>query len=355
MKKYGLVFSFLLLTIALPVLANIDTIDKWAWSAHVGWINFDPDDGGAVVYSDHLEGYVWGENVGWIRLGTYNGGDEHTYANATAADYGVNNDGVGNLSGYAWATNAGWINFAPDDGGIWIDPVTGNFQGYAWGENVGWIRFQNDSPAYKTKTGWRGRLTAVYQNDIAALITAWRDVPAISGGLTIADVDFLHDSGDGIILGHDDAAFANVADNVPTGVAKRWARIWQLDVNDNPTTDGGQVTLTFDISEAGGQGDFSASSVYFLLKRDTGSADDFAVVTVIDTVVSGDQLAFTVNVSELSSEFTLGADVGSPTAVSLQQIQAQPGVGTGVTAGFLLATLCLVFTAMVVMRPTRQT
>lgn len=54
------------------------------------------------------------------------------------------------------------------------------------------------------------------------------------------------------------------------------------------------------------------------------------------------------------SDWAVGDNVG-PTAVSLQQIQAQSGVGTGVTAVFLLAALCLVFTAAVVMRPTRQT
>jgi trimeric autotransporter adhesin len=55
------------------------------------------------------------------------------------------------------------------------------------------------------------------------------------------------------------------------------------------------------------------------------------------------------------SHFLLAHQDNGPTAVSLQQIQAQSGMRTGVTAVFLLATLCLVFTAMVVMRPTRQT
>ena len=126
--------------------SNIDPEAKWAWSTNAGWINFSPPSGGVTVCGDHLEGYAWGENVGWIRMGAYSGGDAHTYGNTSAADYGVNRDGDGNLSGYGWGTNVGWINFSPDDGGVSIDPATGDFSGYAWGENVGWISFNNSGP-----------------------------------------------------------------------------------------------------------------------------------------------------------------------------------------------------------------
>jgi hypothetical protein len=135
--------------------ANIDSDNKWAWGANVGWISFNPTHGGGVtVYSDHLEGYAWAENVGWIRLGSYDGGGSHTYANDAADTYGVNNDGDGNLSGYAWGANVGWINFDPSHHQVTIDPDTGKFDGYAWGENVGWIHFQNASPEYYVQTDW---------------------------------------------------------------------------------------------------------------------------------------------------------------------------------------------------------
>jgi uridine phosphorylase len=74
-------------------------------------------------------------------LGTHTGGGTYTYGNTSAADYGVNNDGTGNLSGFAWSTNAGWINFNPTHGGVTVDPASGSFDGYAWAENVGWIHF----------------------------------------------------------------------------------------------------------------------------------------------------------------------------------------------------------------------
>ena len=142
-----------LVGIVQAATGNIDVMDKWAWVTNVGWINFRPEHGGVTIYSDHLEGDAWGENVGWIRLGTYTGGGSHTYANDTADNYGVNNDGNGNLSGYAWGANIGWINFNPNDSQVTIDG-DGKFDGYAWGENVGWIHFQNADPAYLVQTEW---------------------------------------------------------------------------------------------------------------------------------------------------------------------------------------------------------
>jgi hypothetical protein len=135
--------------------SNIDPVDKWAWSANAGWINFAPTCTGCQgvsVYSDHLEGYAWGENIGWISLGTHTGGGAHTYGNSSATDYGVNRDASGALSGYAWGTNVGWINFNPTNGGVTID-ATGSFDGYAWGENIGWIHFKNADPAYNVAIG----------------------------------------------------------------------------------------------------------------------------------------------------------------------------------------------------------
>lgn len=304
---------------------SIDPTNRWAWGTNTGWINLAPDNGGVTVYSDHLEGYAWGENIGWIRLGAYAGGSAHAYANDAASTYGVNNDGVGNLSGYAWSTNAGWINFAPNYGGVWIDPVTGDFDGYAWGENTGWLSFQSTSPAYKVATGWRGDLLPAYENGLAALITTHRPDPASSDGLRIANSSFLNDAGDGIIFGHNNAAFSTLTTNLPGGVDKRWARLWQLDVNDGAGTVGGRVTLTFDISDAGGTGSFASSGTYFLLKRAAGSTDNFTSVPLVDTTVSGDQITFTVDVSNLGSEFTLGATASSPTAVRVQSLSARGG------------------------------
>lgn len=347
----GLTLALLSVSAALAA-GSIDPANKWAWGSNTGWINLAPDNGGVTVYSDHLEGYAWGENIGWIRLGTYAGGNAHIYANDAAGTYGLNNDGVGNLSGYAWSTNGGWINFAPNYGGVWIDPVTGDFDGYAWGENIGWLNFQSASPAYKVTAGWHGDLLPAYENGRDALITTHRPGPASSNGLRIANSSFLNDAGDGIIFGHNNAAFNTLTTNLPAGVDKRWARLWQLDVNDGAGTFGGDVTLTFDISDAGGTGSFASGGTYFLLKRAAGSTDDFASVPLVGTSVSGDQITFTVNVSHLGSEFTLGATASSPTAVGVQSLSARGGFAL---ADVLMPGGLLVLGVMIVVVLRKQT
>ena len=149
-----LIAVIMLCLVTVAYAANINSTNKWAWGANVGWLNFDPTYGGGVtVYTDHLEGYVWAENIGWIRLGSDGGGGDPYYANTTKDNYGVNyNNAVDSraLSGYAWGTSVGWIKFDPTDGGVTIDS-DGKFDGYAWGENVGWIHFNAD-PAYLVQT-----------------------------------------------------------------------------------------------------------------------------------------------------------------------------------------------------------
>jgi hypothetical protein len=135
---------------------NMDPDDaqrQFAWAENLGWINLEPrgDGGPGVEVADfELTGWMWSENVGWISLSCKNRSTCHV------VDYGVKNDGAGNLSGYAWAENVGWINFSPRFGGVTIDPATGEFAGEAWSENAGWIRFRSQGPApFVVVTGWR--------------------------------------------------------------------------------------------------------------------------------------------------------------------------------------------------------
>jgi hypothetical protein len=134
-----------------PGTGNIDWNNKWAWGDKVGWYNYRPTGGGATVTNTGLYGYIFHENVGWIKL-SYS--DTPPYGNTTATNWGVNNDGNGNLSGYGWSEIAGWINFHPTHSQVVIDS-SGNFSGYAWSENAGWIHFGSTSPvSYKVKTAW---------------------------------------------------------------------------------------------------------------------------------------------------------------------------------------------------------
>ena len=135
-----------MLLAGITFAANIDPSgndSQYAWGENVGWINFDPNEGpGVTVSGDKLLGYVWAENIGWINLSCENSGY------CATVDYGVTNDGDGNLAGYAWGENVGWISFSCENTvgcatahyRVTIDSA-GNFSGHAWGENIGWINF----------------------------------------------------------------------------------------------------------------------------------------------------------------------------------------------------------------------
>ncbi len=177
--------------------SNISDTDKYAWSETAGWNNFKPGhaNAGVTVYGDHLEGHAWAENIGWMKLNGSTGGGPNYYANTDSTNWGVNNDGSGNLSGFAWSEIAGWINFKPGaSSGVTVNTSTGDFDGYAWGENVGWIHFRNDTPTYKVATIWRPNeapvITAVTPDSITI---AEGGSISLGGSFTDADAGDSHD------------------------------------------------------------------------------------------------------------------------------------------------------------------
>jgi len=161
--------NVVLLQLLVNVPANSSTIidpwygfvgdKKYAWGENVGWVNLYPTDGKVYVATDCLKGYAWLENVGWVNFGDGTPGAASDcdsgvhYANDSASDFGVNNDGSGNLYGYAWGENIGWVNFDSTDSQVVIDS-SGNFSGYAWGENIGWIHFDHTQTSYIPQTEW---------------------------------------------------------------------------------------------------------------------------------------------------------------------------------------------------------
>jgi hypothetical protein len=140
--------AILALLPSVTFAVNIDPYNEgshYVWGENVGWLDLSPGGNsgpGVEVGSLYLTGFIWGENIGWISLSCLNSG------NCPTANFGVVNDGAGNLSGDAWGENVGWINFDR----VIINPTTGIFSGFAWGENIGWINF---APAGRTiKTSW---------------------------------------------------------------------------------------------------------------------------------------------------------------------------------------------------------
>jgi hypothetical protein len=155
-----LVSAMSALTVAVFGATNVDPgvtgSARYAWGENAGWVNLYGDGtNGVLVQPTHLQGLAWMENVGWLNFGEGAPAGPGSHYTNTAPDqftqpnFGVNNNGLGNLWGMAWGENIGWVNFGGSEGTstVSIDPGTGRFSGDAWGENVGWISFTGVSTA----------------------------------------------------------------------------------------------------------------------------------------------------------------------------------------------------------------
>lgn len=129
------------------------------------------------------------------------------------------------------------------------------------------------------------------------------DATATSGELTITNVDFLQDSGDEILFGHDAASFIDAATdmtNIPADT--RIDRSWYIDVTDvTATGTGGDVSLNFDFG-----GSFSSEITYYLIYR-SGSTGEFSLAQYDGYAVSGNSLIFTADAQNLpEGSYTIG-------------------------------------------------
>ena len=126
-----------------PAATTIDPANRCAYGANLGWVNGVADtNNGAVIGEYVCSGYLYSANVGWINLGSGAPANQIQYQNNSATDFGVNQDGLGNLRGYAYAANLGWINFE-NNGAPRVNLVNGQLSGYAYSANCGWICLSN--------------------------------------------------------------------------------------------------------------------------------------------------------------------------------------------------------------------
>ena len=114
--------------------------NNFIWGESIGWVSLRTIHADLKIGSNILAGWIWLENCGWVCLGEGHPLDGRRYSNLGSRDWGINNDGRGNLSGYAWSEVTGWISFRTGHSRIYLDK-SGQFNGYAWGENAGWMHF----------------------------------------------------------------------------------------------------------------------------------------------------------------------------------------------------------------------
>ena len=116
----------------------------FAYAANAGWLNARTStNDGLRINPASLAGWAYGANLGWVHFGDGPVSPSTSYANTSAATFGVNRDPAGNLTGYAYSANTGWINFgwasATDPQRARTDLASGRFLGYAYSANLGWI------------------------------------------------------------------------------------------------------------------------------------------------------------------------------------------------------------------------
>jgi hypothetical protein len=148
-----LLLTFSLQSSALVHAATtIDALNRYAYGANLGWMDWYADGADGVVIGEYVcSGYIYSANVGWINLGSGSPANRIQYQNNSATDFGVNQDGLGNLRGYAYGANIGWINFE-NNGAPKINMITGKMSGYAWSANCGWISLSNAVAYVQTDT-----------------------------------------------------------------------------------------------------------------------------------------------------------------------------------------------------------
>jgi hypothetical protein len=131
---------------------TINPVNKFSYGANIGWMDWRGDtNNGARIGQYVCSGYIYAANVGWINLGGGAPTNGIFYQNLSASDFGVNNDGLGNLRGFAYGANIGWINFE-NTGAPKFDLKTGKFTGYIYSANCGWISLSNAFAYVQTDT-----------------------------------------------------------------------------------------------------------------------------------------------------------------------------------------------------------
>jgi len=147
---------------------TIDASNHNAYAANIGWMTFLGDPAhGAVIGEYVCSGYIYSANVGWINLGNGLPPDRIYYRNNAVNDFGVIQDGLGNLRGLAYGANIGWISFE-SSGAPKVDLRTGDLSGYAWSANCGWISLSNTVARVRTDS-----ITPGLDSDGNGLPDAW--------------------------------------------------------------------------------------------------------------------------------------------------------------------------------------
>lgn len=154
--------------ISVWAATTIDPANQYACGANLGWMDWRGDTANGTVIGEYVcSSYIYAANVGWIDLGSGSPANGIRYLNLAANDFGVNQDGLGNLRGYAYGANIGWIAFE-STGAPTVDLKTGKLSGYVYSANCGWISLSNAFAFVQTDT-----IAAGADTDNDGIADAW--------------------------------------------------------------------------------------------------------------------------------------------------------------------------------------
>ena len=160
LKRSLLAIAVMSLCSSVRAASTVNSANKFSYGANIGWADWRGDpNAGAVIGEYVCSGYIYSANVGWINLGSGTPANSIQYQNDSATDYGVNQDGLGNLRGFAYGANIGWIGFE-NSGAPKVDLVTGKMTGSIYSANCGWISLSNAFATVQTDTILPGALAA---------------------------------------------------------------------------------------------------------------------------------------------------------------------------------------------------
>ena len=135
--------------------------------------------------------------------------------------------------------------------------------------------------------------------------------PAASAGVGLEDINYIVGDGDDVTVVPIPGEFGLTTADLPIGIFTRWAQEWYVTSEQAVASrqpDGLRtIIITFDISEAGGAGDFDANQIYELIVApDNGT---FTSIPVLNRTIAGDQVSFELDATLLgpnTQRMTLG-------------------------------------------------
>lgn len=148
-----------------------------------------------------------------------------------------------------------------------------------------------------------------------------------SGGMLLANVDFLQNANDYVFVGHNDSTGITEDNSLSGQVDARLSRIWGVNVRDE-TPNGGNIEMRFYLNELIADLDTADTSNYVLLSSSTLPPNFSEDATVVDRQVdtAGNYIAFILPASQLQDggAYTLGTldTTQSPIPVELASFDA---------------------------------